>query len=183
MKNILLCILALCLCLPLAACADTEDGYNVPDGYALFSSDFTEDFYAIVPDDWTIDMSTGVLSAKCSSVDSTNVSILTQSLSKSMTLEEYWQEYGVKNASVLGEVTYTTEGTSLLLARQGDRQVAAKHYVYKATVDGTVYVFDQVISILDGYVYILTMTATEANYTTAHQNEWKDMLSFFLFRR
>ena len=164
------------------ACSDTtDDGYTIPDGYKLLSNEIV-DFYMLVPDEWIVDLSTGVVSAKCSSLDPTNVTVITQELDSSLKLDEYWTSYGAKNAGLLGEISYITEGNSLLLNCKNDKTVAAKRYTYSATLNETVYIFDQVVCIYRNCVYLITLTATETNYTDAHKAEFKDMLDRFLFR-
>ena len=182
MKKLTLCLLALCLLLPLVACSETtEDGYTIPDGWQLISND-NVDYYMVVPEDWITDLNTGVISAKCSTVDPTNVTVITQELKTGLTLDEYWEQYGVKNASLLGEVAFYTEGASKMLHRAGDRTVPAKRYTYTATLEDMVYVFDQVVCICDNYVFLITMTATEENYTDMHISEFEDMIDHFLIR-
>ncbi len=184
MKKTVLLVLTFCLLLAFCACNGntTEDGYTTPQGWKLLSNDLV-DYYMIVPENWTTDRSTATVSAYCSSVDKTNVSVMTLALEKPMTVDEYWTAYGVKSGDVLGEVTFDLEAGKLLLhRRESENGVAAQRYTYRATREGIAFVFDQVVSIVNGNVYLITMTATEQNYTDEHKAEFQDMLDYFLFR-
>lgn len=203
MKKIILFLLTLCMLIPLVACGETtEDGYKVPDGYQLLSNEYVN-YHCIVPKGWIVDNSSAMPTAVCSSVDSTNLSVITQGLDdptfggKETTAERltaYWEQYGKADAAILGGYTnpYVNEeidgiqnwpenGKDLLLSAKDGKKVDARRYIYAITRGEITYVIDQTICLYSGNVYLITLTAKDTAYGL-HFAELTDILSFFQFR-
>lgn len=141
-------------------CSSETTDESVPDGMQLLS-DENVDFTAYVPSDWTVDMSTGTVSAYVSSVDSSNVSITGSVLEDmQMTPDEYWESYKADFETTFSDMEYVGE---VPIATTLD-SVAANKYVYTATVTGTEYQFMQVVCITGGEVYVITYTSTPDKY-------------------
>ena len=203
MKKAILFLLTICMLIPLVACAETtEDGYKVPDGYQLLSNQHLN-YHCIVPDGWLVENSTAMPSAVCSSVDSSNLSVITQGLddptfggkeTATERLTAYWEQYGKVDAAILGGFTnpYVNEeidaikgwpeaGKDLLLSAKDGKKVEAKRFIYSITRGETTYVIDQTICIYGQNVYLLTLTAKDTSYDL-HVAEMTDILNFFQFR-
>ncbi len=142
------------------ACANDTSNSDIPEGMQLFSNE-NVDYTAYVPSDWTVDMSTGTLSAYVSSVDASNVTITGAILENTtMSLDEYWEGYAedfketFSDMKYEGEVPTTTTLDSL----------PANKYVYTATVTGNEYKFMQVVCITKAKVYVITYTSTPDMY-------------------
>lgn len=69
----------------------------------------------------------------------------------------YWAYYEKNFKATFSDMTYEIEGENMLLSG-----LAAKKYVYTATVTGEKYQFMQVVTLKNGYVYIFTYTSTES---------------------
>ena len=74
-------------------------------------------------------------------------------------IDEYWDYYESMFALTFTDMTYTEKGENMLLS-----QIAAKKYIYSATVTGQSYRFMQVVAIKSGTVYIFTYTATPDSF-------------------
>ncbi len=155
-------ILALCaiLTLTLTACDSTslnpDDGW-VPAGYQL-ASNKNLDYVLFVPQEWTIDMSTGVVTA---STKGGNISMMATANNDNKTLTAFWDEYKTQFDTTFADFKYVLEGQDMLL---DNGKVAAKKYVYTATVTGTPYQFMQVIANVGDSTYIFTFTALANQY-------------------
>ena len=190
--------------LPLVACGETtEDGYKVPDGYQLLSNEDVN-YHCIVPSGWLLEnVNTAMPFAVCSSVDSTNLSVITQRLTDptfggketaTERLTAYWEQYGKVDAAILGGYTnpYVNEeldeiqgwpenGKELLLSAKDGKKVEARRYIYSIARGEITYVIDQTVCIYGTNVYLLTLTAKETSYGL-HLAEMTDILRFFQFR-
>lgn len=143
----------------LCSCAK-DDG--VPAGMKLFSGE-NVDYTVYLPEDWTVDMSTGTLSAYVSSVDSSSVTITAQVLETSkmtMSVDEYWESYKADFESTFDDMEYEGE-VPVTTTLDG---VPANKYVYTATVTGIKCKFMQLVCINAGKVYVITYTSTPDKY-------------------
>lgn len=156
----LLLALTSILSLSLVSCSedslDASDGWY-PAGYQL-ASNSNLDYTMFVPDTWTVDISTGILTA---STTGGNVSMIATSVESGTTLDSFWKTYETQFDPAFVDFTYITEGESMLLS---SGKVAAKKYVYSATVTGNEYQFMQVVALVGETAYIFTFTALAANY-------------------
>lgn len=198
MKKIICTVFALILCVSaLASCSKADE--FVPAGFKL-ASDKKADYSLYVPEGWTVDMSTGVTTAYVSKEDRSNVSFMGFELSDAIinietpdaeggedeaessdngnevpdinTIDEYWAYYSSEFEKTFSDMTYEAEGENMLLSK-----IAAKKYVYTATVTGSEYKFMQIVAIKDGTVYILTYTA-RANVFDKHLEDVLDIAGY-----
>lgn len=167
---ILICVL---LTLSFAACG--KDTYSVPMGMKIASDTEIVDYLLYVPDDWTVDMRTGVTTAYHSVNDPSNISV-TMNASKNPTggFDEYFEELLSEleqSFTLVGEV----ESANLILANE-----AAQQYVYTAEFGGVEYKFWQVVCIHEARVYTITYSSTVENYE-AHTADMQTALDLFCF--
>ncbi len=101
-------------------------------------------------------------------VDGTDV----QEVPEISTVEEYWDYYEKNFALTFPDMTYSVKGENLLLSG-----IAAKRYVYTATVTGKPYRFMQVVAMKGGAVYIFTYTSTEELFDS-HLEEVEQILGY-----
>lgn len=164
------------LSLSLVSCSedslDPSDGWY-PAGYQL-ASNSNLDYTMFVPDTWTVDISTGILTA---STTGGNVSMIATSVESDTTLDSFWKTYETQFDPAFVDFAYITEGESMLL---NSGKVAAKKYVYSATVTGNEYRFMQVIAIVGETAYIFTFTALAANYDSLAESV-NGILSYLSF--
>lgn len=186
------CILLAALFLTFfVSCGKPEDQWQ-PAGMKLASSDKV-DYKLWVPEEWTVDMSTGITAAYVSSSDRSNVTLTAFSLTEGdnyMSISEYWSKYKEELEKTFPDIEVIDtgeEGESDALEEENDfgvtmliDGVAAKKYVYTATVTGSSYKFMQVIFIHEGYVYLLTYTALP-NVYDSHTEEVGKIIENFRF--
>ena len=184
LKRSILIILAAVFCLALCACGETADA-DTPEGMKKVESASTS-YTMYVPQSWTVDMSTGVVSAYASLTDRANVSFTGFALEdRTTTLDTFWATYSDDFKTTFGDsmVYFDAEGketTEPFAAKTTLGGIAANKYVYRARVTGEVYKFMQVTCIVAGNVYILTYTAVDSAYD-AHIKEVNDSLTNFNF--
>ena len=86
------------------------------------------------------------------------------------TVDEYWAYYEENFVKTFPDMTYSVKGENRLLSG-----VAAKTYVYSATVTGIPCRFLQVVALHQGTAYLFTYTATEEKYES-HLEEVEGIL-------
>ena len=171
MKRFLTLALALAM-LTITGCnadADAPTGYKTASGEAA-------DYAFFVPDDWTVDLTTGATSAYCSTEDPSSISVMAWELPNTdTTLDEWWEmnlediSMVFRNLDVAAPETLTLDG------------VHAQKYVYTADLGEFSYKIQQTAAIKGGSVYLVTYTSLADTYD-AHLEEVNNMLSFFLFK-
>lgn len=178
----------------------------IPKGMKKISTDAV-DYTMYVPDSWTVDISTGVVSAYVKSTDRSNITMVAFNLQNDdndMTAEEYWAKYeselrqtlpdmqfSVNNAasveidsaaeteieSSAGEISATGEYVPVSMLLGG---FTANKYVYTASVTGVTYKYMQVICIRGGIAYLFTYTTIPENFDI-HMPEVERILENFSF--
>lgn len=159
------------LALSFASCG--KDSYNVPIGMQIACDTSIVDYLLYVPEEWKVDMRTGVTTAYYSVNDPSNISVTMSSLS-----EENLDKYFEKHLSDLQEVFTNIsdiESANLLLAGE-----AANQYVYTAEFNDIEYKFWQVVCIHQSRVYTITYSSTTDNYD-AHTADMQTALDLFCF--
>lgn len=172
----LLCAIALLLVLAsLASC--TPKIPDVPEGMIEVSNDKV-DYHLYVPDDWTAETSTGVITAKYSDSIMVNVSMMAATVTEeTKDIESYWSQYTDNFSSTIEGFELLKENEAVLLDGH-----EASRYVYKGTVAGSVEAqYQQVICIKDGIIYIFTYTASPDKYEE-YLSDVEDMLKNFKFK-
>lgn len=182
-KRITALILACAVCAILASCGGTVDA-DAPDGMKRVEAD-VKNYTLYVPQSWTVDMSTGTVSAYASSTDRSNVSLTAFAVAAGTTPDSFWSEYAGQFNSTFGDsMKYISpEGEPVdepAASKTTLGGVEANRYEYRATVTGELYRFMQVVCVTAGSVYILTYTAVDEAYD-AHLGEVNDIINSFKF--
>ena len=200
MKRITALLLVLVLSFSLCACA--QDNTDAPEGMKLVDTE-TKNYSLYVPEHWSIDMSTGVVSAYASKADQSNISFTgfavdTASLAKETVVSDtgseieakgmidvFWESYSEDFAATFGDtMKYIDqdgkETDSPAPAKTSLGGLAANKYTYTARVTGETYKFMQVVCIEAGYVYILTYTAVTEAFDS-HLEDVESVISNFKF--
>ncbi len=189
-RILLLLTLAVGMILSCASCRAAENSWS-PAGFKLASSDVV-DYKLWVPEDWTVDLSTGVTSAYYSKTDRSNVTLVAFSLSgrndiptpsdedtRSDAVKKFWDGYSADLLQTFPDLTYAddaaADGTRIVMD-----SVSARKFVYTATVTGTKYQFMQTITVHNDYVYIFTYTAIPEVYES-HVEDVNNILRYFSF--
>ncbi len=173
----------------LTSCGNGEA--EVPEGMQLVESEFV-DYKFFVPNDWIIDITTGVLTAKTG--DNSNVSIQTMNPSGTYkTADDYFRtDYFAKVQSTFKNVILIEEECSTENQRFGKSNEPCVKYVYTVDSDGATYKLLQYFTYYSGYLYIFTYTAqiaetnangkvTELDYFDEHLEEVSEMVKNFVF--
>ena len=180
------------VCAALVSCGKDKNG--VPSGMIEVGGELNTEYRLFVPNDWTVDIATGFVSAHAQ--DGSNVSVQVISTGGVFTsatdyiirvdnetyngLTEYFEKVYLP--------TIQTTFASLSLDEQythgqkfGDEERACK-YVYSVTSGGKEYKIMQIIAVHSSDIYIFTYTAREPNYDK-HLEEVNDkILQNFTFR-
>ena len=156
----LLFIASLCLIF-LFGCAKNES--DVPLGMTLASDpEINKEFTLYIPDGWTVDMSTGIVSAYVSSVDRSNISVVSQRPTE-LTIKDFWDKHSVQLSSVFEEFEILEQEVKTKLGNAD-----AVSYTYKAKYEGKEYKFIQIFTISGSSVdrQLLTFTYTALSEET-----------------
>ena len=178
LKKLLSFMLALSVCALLLCSCNKQNG-DIPEGMQLISNEyFNSKFF--VPDDWTPEISTGVLVAKAS--DNSNVSIqkMTPSGSYASADEYFRTDYFPKVTNTYKTVTLLEEECSVENQKFGTVGNGAVKYVYTVESDGSTYKIMQYFSVYSGYLYILTYTAEQSVFAE-HLEEVASIVSNFVY--
>ncbi|MBQ8641309.1 MAG: hypothetical protein IJ480_03755 [Clostridia bacterium] len=171
MKRVLITILALSM-LVLSGCGgDTQ----APAGYKTASGE-AADYAFFVPEDWTVDLSTGATSAYCSAEDPSSVSVMAWELPNTDTTLDEWWEMNMEDIARVFQNVETAAPENVTLD-----SVHGQKYVYTADLGEFSYKIMQVAAIRSGSVYLITYTSL-ADTFDSHLEEVNNMVSFFLFR-
>lgn len=148
---------------------------DTPPGMQEASTDVVNyDFF--VPDDWTVETSTGVITAKYSDSITVNVSMMAATAPDGIEdAAAYWDYYRDTFAATFTEWELISDEASLL------DEHAAHRYVYTGAVGGSqVHKFMQTVCVKDGVVYLFTYTASPDRYDEYLQDA-ESMLEYFKF--
>ena len=185
MKNKVLSVLLICMFVfALASCGSDSAGTgDVPTGMKPLSNDIT-DYVIYIPQDWTPDVSTGVVSAMA--YDRTNVNVIEVTADEDVnSVDDFFADYEVQLKDMLKDYKLETDPVNTKLGG-----FDAKEYIYSGSIGGSVYKYRQVISLVnksfagitnDYRVYMITYTATEDLYDT-HTEEVDKIINSFSFK-
>jgi len=196
-------LLLVCLSLILSACSDPNAGW-VPAGMKLASTEAV-DYTMYVPESWTVDVSTGIVSAYVSVSDRSNVTMTAFNLGSDdlyISLDEYWERYQgdliatfpdicYTEAEVISPAETTADGETIPAETAAPEHpgypistvmdnTAANKYYYTATVTGVTYKFMQLVSIRAGIAYVMTYTSTPDMFDE-HIEEIDKIIEYFKF--
>lgn len=165
----------LALALAMTAMTGCDADKNAPTGYKTASGE-AADYVFFVPDDWTVDLTTGATSAYCSTEDPSSISVMTWELPNTdTTLDEWWQ-MNLEDISMVFQNVEPAEPENLTIGG-----IHGQKYVYTADLGEFSYKILQAAAIKSGSVYLITYTSLADTYD-AHAEEVNNMISFFLFR-
>lgn len=157
----------------LSSCAADSD---VPTGM-LRASDETVDYELFVPDDWTVDLTGGAVSAYRSKSDPMSVSVMVWNLPYAdTTLDDWWETYRAEFDLIFTDFSLESLETTTLDG------VAANQYTYTAKLGENEYRYTQIAAIRRSSVYLMTVTElaelTE-ELTETHQSDLDEIVEFF----
>lgn len=160
----------------LASCGSSTDDGSAPFGMKTISTELV-DYNLHVPTAWVEDISTGVVTARYSDTDASNISMMKIATGvNEATTDDFWAGHKAGFEATFTDLEMIEEGADLLLGGQ-----AAKRYVYTATMLDMTYRFMQVVAMKDGYVYLFTYTSTDALYES-HLDDVNSMIENFSFK-
>ncbi len=179
MKRVIAISLCLFVCFGFIACGNKSD-ITVPMGMMLASDESIPDYVLMVPNDWTIESTTGTTTAYykdnlSNAILATFSATFNTPESADVTLENYFDGYANEFEAVFGEIKSTEVKDSLLGGE------SAKEYVYTAKFGDTEYKFWQVICFHNGIIYTLTYSAT-TDYFDNYAEDMSLILSNFYFK-
>ncbi len=190
-KSLLLVIILLCTAF-IMSCGNGKDNW-IPKGMKIASTDAV-DYILFVPDTWTVDISTGVVSAY--TTDRSNITMIAFNLeneNKDLTPDGYWKKYepelrqtfpdmeysAIQNgAETTGDTTEISDNfVPVTMLLDG---LPANKYIYTATVTGVKYQYMQVICTRGGIAYLFTYTSIPQNFDI-HLDDVNRILENFRF--
>lgn len=175
MKSVKSVAALLCAAILMLCAVSCSGGGEAPKGMKLIESDFV-DYRLYVPENWTIDLSTGFVSAAAS--DRSNISMQTMTVTgQYASLDSYVTE------TYMPMVSSTLQGYKLLESYTTGQILGdsgACKYVYSVTSDNSEYKIMQVFATKSVYLYIFTYTAATENFDT-HLSEVTTILENFSF--
>lgn len=172
MKKTLSVLCALLCAFSLFSCG--KDSW-VPAGMKLVSTDAV-DYTMYVPEDWTVDISTGVVSAYVSNTDRSNVTMAAFNLSddnSTMTALEYWDKYEADLIATFPDMQYISpdsiNGDSETTEAVTDAETSAETDAAGMDSTDTGRAGNPVSTVLDNvaaykYYYTATVTGSEIEY-------------------
>ena len=178
MKKLLSVFLILVICIGAFVGCSSERTKGAPNGMKAVKSDDTLSYNLYIPAAWIQDLSTGAVSAYCSSADLSNVSMTQFTLSNKFSLSEQVEVYleGLKNT--FSDFTID-EKYPENVTLDG---VAASKIEYTATLAGDQYKFMNIICVVGAEMYIFTYTSTVDLYDS-HLEDVQSILDNFAFIR
>lgn len=153
----------------LCACSKKTDDDGVPEGCLRAGNDAV-DYTFCYAEDWELDRNDGMIAIKRNvaggaSIAYASISVQVFTLSDSgMGANNYWEQYREDLEELYGDrINFTSEKEECRLGG-----VIANRNTYTLAFSDTVYSFEQVLCVRNGAVYILTLTAPETGFDTAH---------------
>lgn len=171
MKKILSALLVLCMMLTFVACAKND---GTPDGMKNVAGE-KDAFYLYVPESWS-ENNNGVVGAKYSNTDTSNVSVTAYGGSEYSNVEEYWNDFKKNVATISTEFEAVKENEPALLGGAN-----AVQYVFKMTTGDVKYQIRQVFVSYSNIMYVVTYTATEDKFD-AHADDVQKIIDEFKFK-
>ncbi len=162
-KKITALCLALFLCLPVLLCGcsggGNDTGVDTPSGMQL-ASPAGVGYYLFVPQGWLVEDRGAITVASMSAYSSVSVTMVDFTSEKSPA--EYWETSHAENEQKFTDIVMKEEGKDTVM----DGSAALRYAFSGVYHDGNTYAFLQCITKKDGRLYVLTYTASEAEYET-----------------
>ncbi len=169
-KIVSIIVLLATLAMLLVSCKESD----APDGMIKASSDAAP-YVFYIPEDWKVDLQTGVTTAHDSENVRTTVSVTAYELeNREDTIETWWEVNLHDLEAAFDEYTEISSGNTEIDG------VHAVEYVYSAKIGTDSYTFRQVAAINGGNVYLITYSAT-SNVFEAGAEDFTKMVDNFLF--
>ena len=159
--------------LTLASCNGESD--PAPAGMITASGDAAlYDLY--VPDEWSVDLSTGMTCAYASPTDPSSVSVTTWTPKYTdTTLDEWWEGYISDISMVFGDVKEIASENTLLGGE------AAVRHEYTAVFAEVEYHYMVIGALHNNVVYVFTYTSQGDKYEE-HMEDVETILEFFAYK-
>lgn len=166
-------IAAVAATLTLASCKGEPD--PAPAGMITASSDAAlYDLY--VPDEWSVDISTGMTCAYASPADPSSVSVTTWTPKYTdTTLDEWWMDYISDVSLVFSDVNEINSENTLLGGE------AAVRHEYTARFAEVEYHYMVIGALHSGVVYVFTYTSQGESFDE-HMEDVNQILEFFAYK-
>ncbi len=178
MKRIIALCLSLVICLGFTACGEKTD-IDVPMGMMLASDPEIPEYVLMVPNDWTVETTTGTTTAyykdNLSGAVLATFSATFNMAAEGVTLDNYFDSYAAEFTEVFG-TPENVEANDTILGGE-----AAKEYIYTTSFGDTEYKFWQVICFHEGIIYTLTYSAT-TEYFDNYAEDMSLILGNFYFK-
>ncbi len=178
MKKTIAFALTLLMCFALLCSCTTERTKGAPDGMKAIESSDKLDYNIYIPAGWVQDLSTGAVSAYCSSSDLSNISMTQFNLEELKPLDEYIAKYTEDLKENLGEFQLSENSPENILLDG----VEARKIEYTAKLVGNEYKYMQIVCINGGTIYFFTYTALTEKYDE-HTEDVQKILDNFAFKK
>ena len=173
MKKSILSMFVLLVATVLTACSGGDA--DAPQGMQRISNE-NVDYNLFVPDKWTPETSTGVITAKYSDSIMVNVSMTAATLTDDIAnVDDYWAWF---QNEFKQNITDWKEESSEEILMDGH---AAKKFIYTGSVASVDVKYMQAICIKSGVAYIFTYTAAPDHFD-AYVNDANKMIENFTFK-
>jgi len=157
--------------LSFVSCGEKSDA---PNGMKLASNEIV-DYFFYVPQEWVADLSAGAVGAYVSSSDPSSVSVMAWNIEDSSVTLDSWWETNVADIELVFDNFNLEDSSNALLDG-----MAAKKYVYTASLAEHNYKFIQVSCITRGMIYLFTYTSAPDVFDT-HIEDVDLMIENFKF--
>ena len=146
---------------------------NTPEGYSAITGEHV-DYVLFVPSDWIPLLNTGITAASAPNAPTVTCNVTAFNLQNNDNridpgdFDSYFSAFEATLSDTLGAVTFDDPNAKYTASKLGvlgtTALLDARNYVYRVTVGGVEYTYDQYISIYQGYVYQLTFCCKTADY-------------------
>ena len=170
MKKIWSVVLILCMIFSFAACSKDE----TPDGMKNVAGK-NDAYFLYVPQSW-VENNNGVVGAKYSNTDTSNVSVTAYGGSEYDTVEDYWNAFKEKVPTIATEFEALKENEAKVIGGKN-----AAQYVFKMTSGDVKYQVQQIFVSYSNIMYVITYTATEDKFE-AHAEDIQKIIDEFKFK-
>ena len=161
----------------LASCGAGGESGTLPTGMKI--GEVGDGYTLYVPEDWTVERSTGVTMAYVSAVDTTNVTLVRVPSDKAPSA--YLESYAATLSETLTEYALLEADVTELGGK------SAAYRIFTGKVAGVEYRYLQTAASVDGVIYLLTYTARteipsgDVSYYDRYVKKVLDMIEVFLF--
>lgn len=138
----------------------------------------SSDFSIQIPEDWTVDTSTGVFTAIAASGDQSNLSVMRAEVEADVSAISYYKQHEPSLKNGLAEFVCEALDEDLIIKDSKGKSYNAVCVTYTATVSDMEYRFKQLFCKKDTTMYIVTFSAPDALYETHKDAFEKSILSF-----